>query len=70
MGKACHLLELFSAGDYKSNYINAKTTHTCINCGDRVNGFRNAAVKLEYSISALCPNCQDNIYKTNITKKS
>ena len=61
--KLQHLLDFFSCSAYKANYAAAKSTSTCIMCGNPAKNFRNASTRLEYSISALCQNCQDEFFK-------
>ena len=59
MKKITELGRKLTMGDYEKNYRGAKATGSCIICGGRAKKFRDAAAKLEYSISALCQNCQD-----------
>lgn len=35
---------------------------TCVNCGKKVDKFRDELSKKEYEISALCQKCQDGIW--------
>jgi hypothetical protein len=57
------LLKVFSAPTYKSDYANAKATNTCIRCGNTIAPFSNISAKVEYLISALCQQCQDECFK-------
>ena len=57
------LLKVFSASTYRSDYANAKATNTCIRCGKTVAPFSNTSAKMEYLISALCEQCQDEWFK-------
>ena len=59
MKKITELRQKLDNGDYEKNYTGAKATGSCIICGRPGKKFRDAAAKLEYSISALCQNCQD-----------
>jgi uncharacterized CHY-type Zn-finger protein len=59
MKKITELRQKLDNGDYEKNYTGAKATGSCIICGRPAKKFRDAAAKLEYSISALCQNCQD-----------
>jgi hypothetical protein len=59
MKKITELWQKLKMGDYEKNYTGAKATGSCIICGSSAKKFRDAAAKLEYSISALCQNCQD-----------
>jgi hypothetical protein len=57
MSRYKELVELFFTDDYQYRYNIAKTGHKCLKCG---NGFKSdvdPSEKLEYSISALCPDC-------------
>lgn len=59
MKKITELRQKLDNGDYEKNYTGAKATGSCIICGRPAKKFRDAAAKLEYSISALCQNCQE-----------
>ena len=59
MKKITELWRKLKIGDYEKNYTDAKATGSCIICGRSAKKFRDAAAKLEYAISALCQNCQD-----------
>jgi len=59
MKKITELRQKLDNGDYGKNYTGAKATGSCIICGRPAKKFRDAAAKLEYAISALCQNCQD-----------
>jgi uncharacterized CHY-type Zn-finger protein len=59
MKKITELRQKLDNGDYEKNYTGAKATGSCIICGRPAKKFRDAAAKLEYAISALCQNCQD-----------
>ena len=57
--KITELRQKLTKGDYQKNYTGAKATGSCIICGGPAKEFRDAAAKLEYTISALCQICQD-----------
>lgn len=59
MEKLHELFECLSSNDYQVNYTVAKSNFTCIMCGREAGDFRDAAMRLEYDISALCQECQD-----------
>lgn len=59
MARIKELLDLFSENDYKIKYAVAKATLTCIMCGKPADAFRNRPSQFEYSISALCQECQE-----------
>ncbi|MFZ7111630.1 MAG: hypothetical protein ACOWYE_08100 [Desulfatiglandales bacterium] len=56
------LIEICSKDTYRASYLKAKAESLCIRCGNRIEGFRSASARLEYSISALCQRCQDEIF--------
>jgi hypothetical protein len=53
------LVAIFCSEDYQALYGQAKSTNTCIRCGCRAELFRDPSARLEYSVSALCQDCQD-----------
>ena len=59
------LLKIFSKSDYRGKYTYSKATNTCIRCGESARVFRDASARLEYSVSALCQQCQDEIFNKN-----
>jgi hypothetical protein len=59
------LEKIFGQSDYRDRYMYSKATRTCIRCGKFALKFRNASARLEYSISALCQKCQDEIFNRN-----
>ena len=54
--------EMFLSPEYHRNYVNAKASGTCIRCGRPAEVFKNASSSLEYHVSALCQNCQDELF--------
>ena len=60
--KTGELLEIVSNTSYKVKYNIAKMSGTCIRCKKSVKIFRDRSSRLEYSISALCQTCQDEIF--------
>ena len=62
MARIEELIEICSKENYRTSYMKAKAESLCIRCGKRVEGFSNASARLEYSISALCQRCQDEIF--------
>ena len=56
------LLKIFEKPDYQAKYTHSKATNTCISCGEPAVVFRDASAILEYSISVLCQQCQDEIF--------
>ena len=59
------LLKIFSSSDYIGRYTYSKATNTCIRCGESARVFRDASARLEYSVSALCQKCQDELFYKN-----
>jgi superfamily II helicase len=50
-------------GDYKSIYLKAKARKICIVCQEPADYFRDESSRLEYSVSAICQRCQDNLFE-------
>jgi hypothetical protein len=63
MEKMQPLLDTFLLPEYKTRYRSAKSTHTCLMCGNPARGFRDEWAKLRYEISALCQECQDRYFE-------
>ncbi|MFH1025596.1 MAG: hypothetical protein V1764_02845 [Nitrospirota bacterium] len=63
MKKIEELIDIFSRPTYRISYMTAKATNTCIRCGGSAKTFLDSSARLEYGISALCQNCQDDIFK-------
>lgn len=62
MNRTARLIDFFSSPNYKINYTLAKATTTCIRCGESANDFRDASMKLEFTVSGLCQKCQDEAF--------
>jgi hypothetical protein len=56
------LVMMFTSADYKSRYAQAKASGTCIRCGEKAVEFNYAHTRLEYSVSALCEECQGRFF--------
>ena len=56
-------LEKLSIESYQRDYENAKATETCVICKRPAREYRDILAKLEYTISALCQDCQDKYFK-------
>jgi len=54
------LQKILTGQDYRYRYHAAKAMGTCILCGQRALLFRSASSQLEYRVSELCQECQDN----------
>ena len=59
MVKIQELCRIFSLPEYKLDYIKAKATGTCLICKNPVEAFPEGLTRLEYNVSAICQNCQD-----------
>jgi hypothetical protein len=59
MSRYKELVELFFSDDYRYRYSIAKTGNKCMKCGNGLKSDINPSEKLEYSISALCPDCMN-----------
>lgn len=57
------LIRLFSETNYRSRCIAAKSTNTCVLCGEPALSFQDASCRLEYDISGLCQECQHRLFK-------
>jgi hypothetical protein len=62
MSNALTLHEVFSSPTYKSDYVRAKARQTCIVCGRPAVRFRDPSARFEYTVSALCQQCQDQLF--------
>lgn len=56
------LSDLFSDARYPENLAVAKTNETCVRCNRPAREFRSLPAKVEYEISALCQDCQDELF--------
>ncbi len=63
------LQEVFSKPTYSSDYARAKTQQTCIACGQSAGNFRDRSGLFEYSVSALCQQCQDRLFHSGERRK-
>ena len=61
--QAIALVEALVTDDYKTVYLRAKAENICIICKERVGSFRDQSSRLEYSISAICQECQDSLFR-------
>jgi hypothetical protein len=60
MDKLESLLDILSSDrEYEKRFVIAKVSKSCIWCGEEAVEFRDASDRLEYFVSALCQNCQD-----------
>jgi hypothetical protein len=57
------LMEKVANEDYQMVYQEAKNSKICIICKKPADTFRDRSARLEYSISAICQICQDNLFK-------
>lgn len=62
MSEALALYEVFSRPTYRSDYARAKAQQTCIVCGRSAVRFRDSFARFEYTVSALCQQCQDQVF--------
>jgi hypothetical protein len=62
MLNASALHEVFSRPTYRSDYATAKAGQTCIVCGRPAVRFRDPSARFEYTVSALCQECQDRLF--------
>jgi hypothetical protein len=53
------LIRILSEPETRARHSKAKTTRTCKICGCQALIFRDAVSAFEYSVSAICQDCQD-----------
>jgi hypothetical protein len=53
-----HLFAVFADRDCKVRFLSAKASATCLVCRNPAVQFLSASAMLEYSVSALCQECQ------------
>jgi hypothetical protein len=53
------LIRILSEPAIRSRHSKAKTTQTCKICGGSALRFRDAVSSFEYTVSAICQECQD-----------
>lgn len=59
MSQELALHEVFSRPTYRADYTRAKAQQICIVCCRSAARFRDSSAKFEYTVSALCQQCQD-----------
>jgi len=59
MEKLEELIRILSEPAIHSRHSKAKTTQTCKICGGSALFFRDAVSSFEYTVSAICQECQD-----------
>jgi hypothetical protein len=66
-----NLIAVFSSTDYKARFLNAKASAARVACHTTVR-FLTASVRLEYSVSALCQECQERYFdgRTAVPQKA
>lgn len=57
------VMENLQNENYQTVYRQAKNRRVCIICKLPAEAFRDKSAKLEYSISAICQQCQDSLFK-------
>jgi hypothetical protein len=63
------LKEICSKPTYRTDYTIAKANSICVRCRGLAVAFRDAASRLEYRISALCQQCQDQCFSLTEKKR-
>jgi hypothetical protein len=64
------LYEVFSRPTYSSDYARAKAQQTCIKCGRPAVWFRDPYGRFQYSVSAICQECQDQVFYSKDREES
>jgi hypothetical protein len=62
MSEALALHEVCTRPTYRSDYARAKAQRTCIPCGRPAVRYRDPSLRFEYTVSALCQQCQDQLF--------
>lgn len=57
MSRYRELMEIFCSDGYRSRYLSARNANKCIRCGNVLEKDIDPAAKLDYRLSALCPDC-------------
>lgn len=61
------LIDFLTQHDYHAKFAIAKSTKTCVMCGQPADKFSTKRTALEYHVSSLCEACQDT-YISNAFK--
>ena len=56
-------LDAISQNQFGRTRTGAITSDTCVACGKAATEFRDELSRKEFSISGLCQNCQDEVFK-------
>ena len=59
------MMENLQDENYRTIYQAAKNRRICIICKQPAGIFRDQSARLEYSISAICQQCQDSLFQRN-----
>jgi len=62
MGRFDDLFAVSTSLDYKARFLSARTSSTCVVCLKPAVRFLSASAMLEYTVSALCQECQDRYF--------
>jgi hypothetical protein len=62
MGRFDDLFAVFTSRDYKVRFLSARISSTCVVCLKPAVRFLTASSVLEYTVSALCQECQDRYF--------
>jgi hypothetical protein len=62
MSRLAQLIDVLEDSDYTHHYRSAKSSHTCMLCGDQASAFQDESAELEFQVSGLCQQCQDEYF--------
>ncbi len=69
MSRLAQLMETFEDTDYVYHYRSAKSSHACVACGMQAGAFIYECAELEFEVSGLCQQCQDEYFGNNESRK-
>jgi hypothetical protein len=59
MSRLAQLIDVLGDPNYMYHYRSAKSSHTCMICGNQASAFTDESAELEFKVSGLCQQCQD-----------
>ncbi|MFZ1202495.1 MAG: hypothetical protein WAO07_20195 [Desulfobacterales bacterium] len=66
MERTAELIRILSGPTMSARYAKARAARTCKICARPADDFRDKASAFEYTVSAICQNCQDKyLYAAN-----
>lgn len=62
MSRFAQLIDVLEDSDYPYHYRSAKSAHMCILCSNEASAFTDESAELEFEVSGLCQQCQDECF--------